>query len=301
MDNIVHRKIRVGISACAYGAKTRYNRKGWDLVSEFGRDMSNFIWCPVCPEVMSGMGTPRTQIRIQGDSGRDVVEGRAKIITRNGVDVTAEILSASNVCMDILRKTEVDAFIYMDGSPTCGVERTSLKNNKVGKPPGVFGAMLLNEDIFLIPALSLASPVRRWDYKRRLYAYVWAKNQEIKTKDDLYKFWHNVKFLCQELDEKESRIIGKKIANSEFSPELAQELKSFVTALMKKPSTLEKIKNRLWKHYVYIKRNQGTEIESIMEPQDNRNMHHIAMELESLEKYAFTHDILFGSMPARSK
>lgn len=301
MDNIVHRKIRVGISACAYGAKTRYNRKGWDLVSEFGRDMSNFIWCPVCPEVMSGMGTPRTQIRIQGDSGRDVVEGRAKVITRNGVDVTAEILSASNVCMDILRKTEVDAFIYMDGSPTCGVERTSLKNNKVGKPPGVFGAMLLNEDIFLIPALSLASPVRRWDYKRRLYAYVWAKNQEIKTKDDLYKFWHNVKFLCQELDEKESRIIGKKIANSEFSPELAQELKSFVTALMKKPSTLEKIKNRLWKHYVYIKRNQGTEIESIMEPQDNRNMHHIAMELESLEKYAFTHDILFGSMPARSK
>lgn len=301
MDNIVHRKIRVGISACAYGAKTRYNRKGWDLVSEFGRDMSNFIWCPVCPEVMSGMGTPRTQIRIQGDSGRDVIEGRAKVITRNGVDVTAEILSASNVCMDILRKTEVDAFIYMDGSPTCGVERTSLKNNKVGKPPGVFGAMLLNEDIFLIPALSLASPVRRWDYKRRLYAYVWAKNQEIKTKDDLYKFWHNVKFLCQELDEKESRIIGKKIANSEFSPELAQELKSFVTALMKKPSTLEKIKNRLWKHYVYIKRNQGTEIESIMEPQDNRNMHHIAMELESLEKYAFTHDILFGSMPARSK
>jgi len=301
MDNIVHRKIRVGISACAYGAKTRYNRKGWDLVSEFGRDMSNFIWCPVCPEVMSGMGTPRTQIRIQGDSGRDVIEGRAKVITRNGIDVTAEILSATNVCMDILRKSEVDAFIYMDGSPTCGVERTSLKNNKVGKPPGVFGAMLLDEDIFLIPALSLASPVRRWDYKRRLYAYVWAKNQEIKTKDDLYKFWHNVKFLCQELDEKESRIMGNKIANSEFSSELAQELKSFVTVLMKKPSTLEKIKNRLWKHYIYIKRKQGAEIESIMEPQENRNMHHIAMELESLEKYAFTHDILFGSMPARNK
>ncbi|WP_028829364.1 DUF523 domain-containing protein [Proteocatella sphenisci] len=301
MDNIVHRKIRVGISACAYGAKTRYNRKGWDLVSEFGRDMSNFIWCPVCPEVMSGMGTPRTQIRIQGDSGRDVIEGRAKVITRNGVDVTADILSASNVCMDILKKSEIDAFIYMDGSPTCGVERTSLKNNKVGKPPGVFGAMLLNEDIFLIPALSLASPVRRWDYKRRLYAYVWAKNQEIKTKDELFKFWHNVKFLCQELDEKESRIMGKKIANSEFSPELAQELKIFVTALMKKPSTLEKIKNRLWKHYVYIKRKQGTEIEEIMAPQENRNMHHIAMELEALEKYAFTHDILFGSMPARNK
>ena len=49
MDNILHRKIRVGISACAYGSKTRYNRKGWDLVSEFGRDMSNFIWCPLCP------------------------------------------------------------------------------------------------------------------------------------------------------------------------------------------------------------------------------------------------------------
>ena len=301
MDNILHRKIRVGISACAYGSKTRYNRKGWDLVSEFGRDMSNFIWCPVCPEVMSGMGTPRSQIRIQGESGRDVIEGRAKIVARNGDDVTEDIMFASNLCMDILRRSEVDAFIYMDGSPTCGIERTTLKNNRAGKPPGVFGAMLLEEDIFLIPALSLASPVRRWDCKRRLYAYVWAQSQELSNKNDLYQFWHNVKFLCQELDEKESRVMGNRIANSEFSPELAAELKAFVTTLMKKPSTLEKIKNRLWKHYVYIKKTQGAEISEIMEPQDNRNMHHIAMELEAIEKFAFTNDVLFGSMPARSR
>ena len=29
MNNTVNRKIKIGISACAYGAKTRYNRKGW--------------------------------------------------------------------------------------------------------------------------------------------------------------------------------------------------------------------------------------------------------------------------------
>lgn len=299
MDNILHKKIRVGISACAYGAKTRYNRKGWDLVSEFGRDMSNFIWCPVCPEAMSGMGTPRSQIRIQGNNGREVLTGEAKIVTRNGEDVTENIMFACNICMDILKKTEIDAYIYMDGSPTCGIERTSLKNNKIGKPPGVFGAMLLKEDIFLIPALSLTSPVRRWDYKRRLYAYVWAKNAEINNKNDMYEFWHTVKFLCQELDETEARRIGSELASSEFTPAKALELKRFVMELLKKSSTLEKIKNRLWKHYMYMKKKQGVELSDIMMPQDNRNMHHIAMELEALEKVAFTNGILFGSMPSR--
>ncbi|MGB5823416.1 MAG: DUF523 domain-containing protein [Proteocatella sp.] len=299
MDNILHKKIRVGVSACAYGAKTRYNRKGWDFVSEFGRDMSNFIWCPVCPEAMSGMGTPRSQIRIQGSSGRGVLTGDAKIITRNGEDVTDDIMTACNLCMGVLKKTKIDAYIYMDGSPTCGIERTSLKNKKIGKPPGVFGAMLLNEDIFLIPALSLSSPVRRWDYKRRLYAYVWVRDHEINTKHEMYEFWHTIKFLCQELDENESRKIGRVLAVSDFAPEKIAELKRYVLELLKKPSTLEKIKNRLWKHYMYMKKNQGIEISDIMMPADNRNMHHIAMELEALEKVAFTNDILFGSMPSR--
>jgi len=299
MDNLLHKKIRVGVSACAYGAKTRYNRKGWDLVSEFGRDVSNFIWCPVCPEVMSGMGTPRNQIRIQGNSGRDVLTGDAKIVTRNGEDVTDDIMFACKLCMEVLKRTKVDAYIYMDGSPTCGIERTSLKNKKIGKPPGVFGAMLLNEDIFLIPALSLSSPVRRWDYKRRLYAYVWVRDHEIKTSKEMYEFWHIIKFLCQELDEDEARKMGRELEIGEFTAEKVEELKIQVMKLLKKPSSIEKIKNRLWKSYIYINKKQGIEIPEIMRPDEQRNMHHIAMELEALEKAAFTNDILFGAMPAR--
>lgn len=299
MENKLDRKIKIGISACAYGAKTRYNRKGWDMVSEFGRDMSNFIWCPVCPEVMSGMGTPRSQIRIQGESGRDVLLGTAKIVARSGEDVTQDLVYACKTCMDILKRSKVDAYIYMDGSPTCGVERTTLKNNRAGKPPGVFGAMLLEEDIFLIPALSLASPVRRWDYKRRLYAYVWAKSQVLKNKHELYEFWHSIKFICQELDENEARKIGSKIANADFDDKLAEEVRGFVLNVLKKPSTLEKIKNRLWKHYVYMNKKNGINVSEVMRPQDNRNMHHIAMELEALEKAAFKNGVLFGSMPAR--
>lgn len=299
MDNVLHRKIRMGISACAYGAKTRYNRKGWDLVSDFGRDISNFIWCPVCPEAMSGMGIPRTQIRIQGNSGEDVINGQAKIISRENQDVTQQILKSCYRCMDILKDTKIDAYIYMDGSPTCGIERTTLKNNRLGKPPGVFGAMLLKEDIFLIPALSLGSPVKRWDYKRRLYAFVWAKEQEIKTKNELYDFWHNLKFICQELDEEASRKLGQEIAKMEYSKENTEKVRRKILEILKKPSSLERIKNRLWKNYIYMKKKQGMELQDIMMPEDNRNMHHIALELEQLEKYAFTNDILFGSMPAR--
>lgn len=62
--------------------------------------------------------------------------------------------------------------------------------------------MLLDRDFFLIPANDLQSPVRRWDWKRRLYAFAWAKEVDINSKDDLFQFWHIVKFCVRKLMKK---------------------------------------------------------------------------------------------------
>ena len=120
---------------------------------------------------------------------------------------------ASNLCMDILRRSEVDAFIYMDGSPTCGVYRTTLKSTKRGHPPGIFGSLLLDQGYFLIPAADLQSPLRWWDWRRRLLAFYWLKNLQITGKAGLYDTWARLKFLFQELDNPWATQMGRRLAD----------------------------------------------------------------------------------------
>lgn len=299
METILKEKIQLGISACMFGCKVRYNKKGWNMADLFGREQTYFTWHPVCPETMSGMGIPRSPIRVVGDSGADVLTKNAVIKNREGKDVTESLLAGCNACMDTLKRAGVYAYVYMEGSPSCGVYRTTLKNKRLGKPPGVFGAMLLEEGFFLIPAADLQSPVRRWDWRRRLHAFAWLKEVEINTKNDLFEMWHIIKFLCQEIDEIKAREIGKKIAESPkgFDREFTEGIRNEALLILRKPSSLEKIKNRLWKHYIFLKRNINEEIENIMEPTDMRNMNHIADELIMMERKSHEAGILFGAAP----
>jgi uncharacterized protein YbbK (DUF523 family) len=58
MPIIMHEKIRIGVSACNAGARVRWNRAGWDRIAPLNREMTSFVWTPVCPEVMSGREPP---------------------------------------------------------------------------------------------------------------------------------------------------------------------------------------------------------------------------------------------------
>jgi len=136
----IDRKIVLGISACTYGCKFRYNAKGWDLLSAIGRDRELFVFQPICPEVSAGLGVPRSAIRIQGESGEAVWEDRAKVMSSRGVDISDSLKKSAHSAMLQLKNAGCHSMIYMEGSPSCGVSRTTLKNKRLGKPPGVFGA-----------------------------------------------------------------------------------------------------------------------------------------------------------------
>lgn len=299
MKNYINDKINIGISSCAYGCHVRYNHKGWDLVDNLGREKSNFIFHPVCPECMAGLGVPRDPIKVVGLSGDDVWSEKAKIKNASGKDVTKSLKEASLACLETLKRANVKVYIYMEGSPSCGVYRTTLKNKRLGKPPGVFGSLLLKEEIFLIPAKDLESPIKRWDWRRRMFAFVWASDIEIKSKTDLFEFWHKMKFLCQEIDEKRSRQLGHEIALKEkgFNLDDANFLRKEVLQILRTPSTLEKIKNRLWKHYTYLRKKHDFEIENVMDPNGLRNVTHLANELLEIERKAVEIGDLFAASP----
>lgn len=305
MNTYLSSKVKIGISACTFGCKYRYNSKGWDQLAFIGRDKGSFTWFPVCPEVNAGLGIPRDAIHIAGENGAAVWQGEAKVKSMNGTDITELLMVSSQWCLESLKTAGVHVFVYMEGSPSCGVYRTTLKNRRLGKPPGVFGHLLLKEGFFLIPAQDLSSPIRWWDWRRRMLAFLWLKDQPLDTKQDVYAMWHVLKFLCQEIDEKRSRQIGSALAqldkNAGKSTDAFEPLRTELLDMLRRPSSVSKIKNRLWKHYQHFRKVTGQSIEGILEPTDLRSMTLLAEELLKMELKAMETGVLFGASPISNR
>ncbi len=299
MPILIHEKIRVGVSACNAGARVRWNRAGWDRIAPLEREMTSFVWTPVCPEVMSGMGVPRDPIRVSGGSGVDLWKGEAAMRNRSGRDVTEQMRAGCRDCLEALKRAEVEAFVFMEGSPSCGVYRTTLKNRRLGHPPGVFGALLLEEDLFLIPALDLESPVKWWDWRRRLHAFCWLKRLEVSSKDEMYTAWHHLKFLCQEVDNQEARRIGASLAGlpKRFSEEQGRQWKSATLRLLRKPSTFKRISSIMLKHYGHYRKHFNPEAEEVEAPVQEMSKHRFVDELRAMEKRAVAEGFDFEGAP----
>lgn len=296
---VITEKIRIGISSCCMGSPVRYNAKGIDVLQGIGREKADFIWCPVCPECMAGLGVPRNPVHLSGGDGNAVWKGEARVKSRGGSDVTDAMQQGCHSCLETLHRCNTVAFVYMDGSPSCGVYRTSLKNQRRGNPPGVFGAMLLEQGYFLIPSTDLQSPLKWWDWRRRLLAFHWLSSVQLETMQDVYEMWYRMKFLCQELDNTWARAMGKQLAEMSLSehPEFIEQFRKELLEILRKPSDTKRITNSLWKHYSHYRKSRGRTVQDIHSPEFRRNMTTIAQELIRMERTAFEDDYLFGASP----
>lgn len=298
MDRFIHEKIEIGISACQFGGRVRYNGKGQDVTRLIGRERSDFIWHPLCPEVMSGMGVPRVPVSLRGGNGDDFWEGRAEVKSREGVNLGDWMKLGCASCLETLKRSGVKAFVFMEGSPSCGVYRTSLKNKRLGHPPGIFGSLLLREGFFLIPSQDLQSPIKWWDWRRRLFAFLWLSDQGFAAPSEVVEVWHVLKFLCQEISRSEADGIGRQIADMKsLSPGDYPRLKKKILDLLRRPSEVRRIKQSLWKHYRFLNKRFGIEAEGVRMPEDERGVSKIASELLSLEILSSREGVLFGSVP----
>ena len=75
---------------------------------------------PVCPEVMGGLGTPRIPHEIVGGDGFDVLEGKAKVISKDGEDNTAAFIAGAEKVLEIAKKLDVKEVVLKSKSPSCG-------------------------------------------------------------------------------------------------------------------------------------------------------------------------------------
>ncbi len=116
--------VKVGVSACLLGRNVRFD--GGHKRSRFITDSlaDHFEFVPFCPEVAIGMGTPRQPIRLVGADQNPQAVG----VKTPELNVTLPLQTyGKKVAGDI---GDLCGFIFKKDSPSCGMERVKVYNDK---------------------------------------------------------------------------------------------------------------------------------------------------------------------------
>jgi len=107
------------VSACLLGKHCRYDgghKRNEDVVALAKRQKL----IPVCPEELGGLPIPRPPSEITGGDGADVIAGKAKVVTRQGDDVTPYFLKGADEVLKIAQTHNIKKAILKARSPSCG-------------------------------------------------------------------------------------------------------------------------------------------------------------------------------------
>lgn len=110
------------VSGCLLGLVCRYD----GLVKEYPDCRAALIgkvYVPVCPEQLGGMPTPREPADLVGGDGAAVLAGSARVVTRSGVDVTANFVVGAEQVLRIALELQVAGVFLKSASPSCGAGR----------------------------------------------------------------------------------------------------------------------------------------------------------------------------------
>jgi uncharacterized protein YbbK (DUF523 family) len=131
------------VSSCLIGLCATWRAKD-NSHSKLVELMQSGKAIPVCPEQMGGLSTPRAMAEIVGGNGEDVLDGRARVMTREGEDVTSEYIRGAEETLKIARMVKPEEIILKENSPSCGVRWIydgTFKGNLIGGS-GVTTALL---------------------------------------------------------------------------------------------------------------------------------------------------------------
>ena len=84
--------------------------------------LQNATWIPVCPEQLGGLPTPREPADIFGGDGKQVLAGRARVLTKSGIDLTAQFIKGAEQVLKIAQSQKFTAVFLKSKSPSCAVK-----------------------------------------------------------------------------------------------------------------------------------------------------------------------------------
>jgi uncharacterized protein YbbK (DUF523 family) len=140
-------------SSCLAGKNVRYNG-GNSKVEHQGLQklIDSGLAVLACPEVFAKLKIPRVPSEIIGmGGGAGVLDGTAKVVDKDGKDITNEFVEGAYACLDLFKKNNCCAAILKQNSPSCGsgiIYDGTFSGVKI-EGYGVLGELLARNDIKL--------------------------------------------------------------------------------------------------------------------------------------------------------
>lgn len=225
-------KLQIGISACLLGDRVRYNgghkKNRW--IGETLEKHAEFR--PFCPEVSIGLPVPRPALRLIRHNN----EIRA-VDSKQGIqDVTDELArSYDAIAQDT---ADMDGYILMQGSPSCGMERVKVydANNYPEKSgTGLFAKQLRQHHPHLPveEAGRLEDPNLADSFLTRLFVYQqWRTERVFQSANQLIDFHSQHKFLLLMHNTPAYQRCGRLLSNLSKPTTLPEIANRYITTMM---------------------------------------------------------------------
>jgi len=250
-------RIKLGVSTCLLGESVRYD--GGHKQDHFITDTLGIYvaYVPVCPEVECGLGVPREAMRLKGDPAAP------RLVTiKTGVDLTKRMVTWAEKRLRELAGEDLCGFIFKSRSPSSGMERVKVYNDK-GMPMkngrGIFAGLFMDR-FPLIPTEEegrLKDPLLRENFIERIFTL--KRWREVlskgKTMGRLVDFHTCHKLLILSHSEKRYREMGRLVAEGKrYSPKvLYDRYEELLMAALSLKTTLKKHTNVLQHMLGYFK------------------------------------------------
>lgn len=241
--------IKIGISSCLLGERVRYD--GGHKLDRFLTDtLGRYVeYVPVCPEFECGFGVPREPFRLIGDP-----DTPRFVTSRTNKDYTERMIEWSQKRVDELKKDDLCGFIFKSKSPSSGMERVKVYNEKgmpAKKGTGIFAKAFMAN----FPLLPVEDDGRLHDLKlrenfiERVFALKRWRDLLIKKKSPglLVNFHTEHKLLILSHSPKHQSIMGKLVAKEKDIPieQLYDTYQKLLMEALKLKTTLKKNVNVL--------------------------------------------------------
>jgi len=250
--------IKLGISTCLLGESVRYD--GGHKLDRFLTDtLGQYVeYVPVCPEVECGLPIPREAMHLEGDP-----ESPRLVTLRTHQDYTAQMVKWAKKRVKELEQEDLCGFIFKSNSPSSGMERVKVYNEK-GMPEkkgvGMFAGIFM-EHFPLVPVEEegrLHDPVLRENFIERIFIQKrWRESLEGKRNlGKLVDFHTRHKLLVLSHSEKIHRMMGKLVAGGKGMPvtELYGQYETLLMEALKLKTTARKNTNVLQHMMGYFKK-----------------------------------------------
>ncbi|MBW1788307.1 MAG: DUF523 and DUF1722 domain-containing protein [Deltaproteobacteria bacterium] len=207
-------RIKLGVSKCLIGENVRYD--GGHKLDRFIRDtLGQYVdFAPVCPEAECGLGIPREVMQLEGDP-----ESPSLMTIQTRRDLTARMVPWARRRVRRLEAENLNGFIFKSRSPSCGMERVKVFNEK-GVPTnsgmGIF-ARIFKGHFPLLPVEDegrLHDPRLRENFIEAIFSLKrWRELRRTRpTVGNLVEFHTRNKYLLLSKSRKHYRAMGKLVA-----------------------------------------------------------------------------------------